>query len=60
MKKVTQISIAFFATILFASCGSSSKDDAAGINDKKAALEKLKSTKAKRAIEICVTFFICI
>ena len=52
MKKITQISIALFATILFASCGSSSKDDAAGINDKKAALEKLKSTKAKNEAEI--------
>ena len=52
MKKVTQISIAFFATVLIASCGSSSKDDAAGINDKKAAIEKLKSTKAKNEAEI--------
>ena len=52
MKKITQISIALFATILFASCGSSNKDDAAGINDKKAALEKLKSTKAKNEAEI--------
>jgi len=52
MKKITQISIALFATVLFASCGSSSKDDKAGINDKKAALEKLKSEKAKNETEI--------
>lgn len=52
MKKITQISIALFATALIASCGSSSKDDKAGVNDKKAALEKLKSEKAKSEIEI--------
>ena len=52
MKKITQILIAFFATILIASCGSSKKDDAAGINDKKAALENLKSTMAKNEAEI--------
>ncbi len=52
MKKITQISIALFATLLFAACGGSKKDDAAGINDKKAALEKLKSAKAKNDEEI--------
>jgi len=52
MKKITQISIAIFATALIASCGSSSKDDKAGVNDKKAALEKLKSDKAKNEAEI--------
>ena len=52
MKKITQISIALFATVLIASCGSSNKDDKAGINDKKAALEKLKSEKAKNETEI--------
>jgi membrane fusion protein, multidrug efflux system len=52
MKKVTQISIALFATILIASCGSSKKDDAAGINDKKAELEKLKTDKAKNEAAI--------
>lgn len=52
MKKATQISIALFATVLFASCGGSKKDDAANINDKKAALEKLKSEKAKNEAEI--------
>lgn len=52
MKKLTHISIAFFAMALMASCGNSSKDDKAGINDKKAALEKLKSEKAKSEAEI--------
>ncbi len=52
MKKITQISIALFATVLMAACGGSKKDDAAGINDKKAALEKLKSAKAKNEAEI--------
>ena len=47
MKKITQISIALFVTVLMAACGGSKKDDAAGINDKKAALEKLKADKAK-------------
>ena len=52
MKKITQISIALFITVLIASCGGSKKDDAAGINDKKATLEKLKSAKAKNEAEI--------
>ena len=52
MKKITHISIALFATLLIASCGSSKKDDAAVINDKKAALEKLKSAKAKNETDI--------
>ena len=52
MKKLIQISIALFATILIVSCDSSKKDDASGINDKKAALEKLKSTKAKNEAKI--------
>ena len=52
MKKLTQISIALFVTFLISSCGSSSKDDKAGVNDKKAALEKLKSEKAKNEAEI--------
>ncbi len=52
MKKITQISIALFATVLIASCGGSKKDDAAGINDKKAELEKLKSAKAKNETAI--------
>jgi RND family efflux transporter MFP subunit len=52
MKKITGISIALFVTVLIASCGSSKKDDAAGINDKKAALEKLKSSQSKTDEEI--------
>jgi len=52
MKKLTQISIALFTTVLIASCGGSKKDDAAGINDKKAALEKLKSDRTKTDEEI--------
>ena len=52
MKKITQISIALFAMVLIASCGGSKKDDAAGINDKKAALEKLKSDRTKTDEEI--------
>jgi RND family efflux transporter MFP subunit len=52
MKKITQISIALFAMVLIASCGGSKKEDAANINDKKAALEKLKSEKIKNDAEI--------
>ncbi len=52
MKKITQISIALFATVLIASCGDSKKDGTAAINDKKAELEKLKSEKAKNETEI--------
>jgi membrane fusion protein (multidrug efflux system) len=52
MKKITQISIALFTTVLIASCSGSKKDDAAGINDKKAALEKLKSDRTKTDEEI--------
>lgn len=52
MKKITQISIVLAATVILASCGGSKKDDAAAVNDKKAALEKLKSEKAKNEAEI--------
>ena len=52
MKKATQISIAVFTTFLIASCGNSKKDDAAGINDKKTALEKLKADRTKTDAEI--------
>jgi membrane fusion protein, multidrug efflux system len=52
MKKITQISIALFATLLIASCGDSKKDGTAAINDKKAELEKLKSAKAKNEADI--------
>ena len=52
MKKITQISIAVFTTFLIASCGNSKKDDVAGINDKKTALEKLKADRTKTDAEI--------
>ena len=52
MKKITQISIAVFTTFLIASCGNSKKDDVAGINDKKTALEKLKADRTKADAEI--------
>lgn len=38
---------ALAAVVLLSSCGSSVKDDKAGINDKKASLEKLKGDKEK-------------
>lgn len=52
MKKITQISIAVLTMFLIASCGNSSKDGAAAINDKKAAIEKLKADKTKTDEEI--------
>ena len=52
MKKITQISIAALLVIFIASCGNSQKDEAAGINDKKAALEKLKASRTKTDEEI--------
>jgi len=52
MKKVTQISIAALTMFVIASCGNSSKDGAAAINDKKAAIEKLKADKNKKDEEI--------
>ena len=52
MKKITQIVIAASTMFIIASCGSSKKEGTALINDKKAALEKLKSAKAKNEAEI--------
>ncbi|MEP7237037.1 MAG: efflux RND transporter periplasmic adaptor subunit [Ferruginibacter sp.] len=52
MKKITQISIALLTMFLIASCGGGKKDDAAAINDKKAAIEKLKADKNKTDEEI--------
>ena len=52
MKKITQISIAFFITVIIASCDNSKKDGTAAINDKKAAIEKLKANKNKTDEEI--------
>jgi len=52
MKKITQIVIAASALLIIASCGGSKKDDAALINDKKAAIEKLKAQNAKNDAEM--------
>ena len=52
MKKLTQTSIAFFSMLLIASCNNSKKNDAALINDKKAAIEKLKADRTKTDEEI--------
>ncbi len=52
MKKITQISIALFAILAIASCGSSKKEGAALINDKKIAIEKLKADRSKVDEEI--------
>ena len=50
----TRIRSALFVTMLFlaAGCGNSSKDTNATINDKKAALEKLKNTRTKTEDDI--------
>lgn len=52
MKKITQISVAVFTMFLIASCGNSKKEGSALINDKKAAIEKLKADKSKTEEEI--------
>ncbi|MEP7256052.1 MAG: efflux RND transporter periplasmic adaptor subunit [Ferruginibacter sp.] len=52
MKTLNQIVLATATVLLIASCGNSQKDGSAAINDKKAALEKLKSTKTKTDEEI--------
>lgn len=52
MKKITQISITALAMFIMASCGNSKKEGSALINDKKAAIEKLKAEKAKNDEEI--------
>lgn len=52
MKKITQIAITISAMLVLASCSNSKKDDAAIINDKKAAIEKLKAESAKNEAEI--------
>ncbi len=52
MKKVTQITIAAAVMFFIASCGNSSKDESANINDKKAAIEKLKADRTKTDEEI--------
>ena len=52
MKKITQISITALAMFIMAACGNSKKEGSALINDKKAAIEKLKSQNAKNDEEI--------
>ncbi|MGB4845521.1 MAG: efflux RND transporter periplasmic adaptor subunit [Ferruginibacter sp.] len=52
MKKITQIAIAASVMLIIASCGGSKKDDAALVNEKKAAIEKLKAERAKNDEEI--------
>lgn len=52
MKKITLLAFTASAMFIMASCGSSKKDDAALINDKKAAIEKLKAERAKNDDEI--------
>ncbi len=52
MKKITQIAIVTTLVILIASCNDSKKEGSALINDKKAALEKLKAEKSKKDDEI--------
>ncbi len=52
MKKITQIVIVASAMFIIASCGGSKKDDAALVNDKKAAIEKLKAQNAKNDVEM--------
>ncbi|MBK8611296.1 MAG: efflux RND transporter periplasmic adaptor subunit [Chitinophagaceae bacterium] len=52
MKKITQISVALITLIVIASCSNSKKEDAANINDKRMALEKLKTEKTKNEEEI--------
>jgi membrane fusion protein, multidrug efflux system len=52
MKKLTQITLTLAAMLIMASCDNSSKDGSAAINDKKAAIEKLKADKTKTDEEI--------
>ena len=52
MKKITQLFIVIALMAFITSCGDSSKDGNAVINDKKAALEKLKTAKIKTDEEI--------
>lgn len=52
MQKIAKLSVAFALILFAASCGSSSKDGNAAINDKKAKLEKLKAEKNKNDEDI--------
>jgi len=52
MKRITKLSLMAALLMLAASCGNSKKEGDAALNDKKAALEKLKSDKTKTEAEI--------
>ena len=52
MQKIIKISVAGVMLFIAASCGNSAKDGNAAINDKKAAIEKLKAKKDKTDAEI--------
>ncbi len=52
MKQVKTFGLIITAAIILASCGDSKKDGQAAINDKKAAIEKLKADKSKTDIEL--------
>ncbi len=52
MKQVKKLGLIITAAVILASCSNSKKDGDAAINDKKAALEKLKSDKTKTEGEI--------
>ncbi len=52
MKRFTQLTAIASIAVLIASCGSDKKEGNAAINDKKAAIEKLKSEKSRTDEEI--------
>jgi membrane fusion protein, multidrug efflux system len=52
MKQVKTFGLIITAAVILASCGGSKKDGEALINDKKAAIEKLKADKSKTDAEI--------
>ncbi|WP_462250077.1 efflux RND transporter periplasmic adaptor subunit [Ferruginibacter sp.] len=52
MKQVKTFGLIITAAVILASCGGSKKDGEASINDKKAAIEKLKTDKSKTDAEL--------
>jgi membrane fusion protein (multidrug efflux system) len=52
MKQVKTLGLIITAAVILASCGGSKKEGDAALNDKKAALEKLKSEKTAKEAEI--------
>jgi membrane fusion protein, multidrug efflux system len=52
MKELKTLGLIITAAVIMASCGGSKKEGEAAINDKKAALEKLKGDKSKTEAEI--------